>query len=228
MPVAMAKMLGSKMMSSRREADFVDQQVIGARADLDLAFQVSAWPCFVEGHHHHGRAVTLHLARLLEERGFAFLERDRVDDGLALHALQAGFDHAPLRRVDHHRHARDVGFGGDQVQELRHRRFGVEQALVHVDVDDLRAVLDLLARDLQRLVVAVFLDQLPELRRAGDIGALADVDEVGCRRDHEGFEAGQARVRRWRGQRARRRRRAPRRRSRRCARAWCRSSRRRC
>ena len=28
--------------------------------------------------------------------------------------------------------------------------FGIEQALVHVDVDDLRAVLDLLARDVER------------------------------------------------------------------------------
>ena len=42
----------------------------------------------------------------------------------------------------------------------------------------LRAVLDLLARDRDRLVVAAFQDQLLELRRAGDVGALADVDEV--------------------------------------------------
>jgi hypothetical protein len=33
----------------------------------------------------------------------------------------------------------------DQLQERRHGIFGVEQAFVHVDVDDLRAVLDLVA-----------------------------------------------------------------------------------
>ena len=37
---------------------------------------------------------------------------------------------------------------------------------------------DLLARDVDRFLVAVLLDQLAELRRAGDVGALADVDEV--------------------------------------------------
>jgi hypothetical protein len=69
-------------------------------------------------------------------------------------AFQPGFDHAPFRGVDHHRHACDVRLAADQVQEARHRRFGVQQTLVHVDVDDLGAVGDLLARDLDRFVVS--------------------------------------------------------------------------
>ena len=36
-------------------------------------------------------------------------DRDRVDDALALHDLQTGFEHLPFRRVDHHRHAGDFG-----------------------------------------------------------------------------------------------------------------------
>jgi hypothetical protein len=70
---------------------------------------------------------------------------------LALQALQAGLDHLPARRVDHHRHAGDVRLGGDQVRGRSswHRR-PVEHALVHVHVDDLRAVLDLLPRDVER------------------------------------------------------------------------------
>ena len=55
----------------------------------------------------------MHLARMREERLLAFLEADRVHDALALDALEAGLDDRPLRRVDHHRHARDVGLGGD-------------------------------------------------------------------------------------------------------------------
>jgi hypothetical protein len=43
MPVATAKMLGSKMMSSGGKPT-LGQQVVGARADLDLALLVSAWP----------------------------------------------------------------------------------------------------------------------------------------------------------------------------------------
>jgi hypothetical protein len=64
------------------------------------------------------------------------------------------------------------------LRNVDHRRFGIDQALVHVDVDDLRAVLDLLARDVDaRRVVVAGGDQLAELRRAGDVGALADIDE---------------------------------------------------
>src|SRR3546814_5507041 len=60
----------------------------------------------------------------------------------------------PLGGIDHDRHPGDVGFGGDQVEELHHRRLGVEHALVHVDVDHLGTILDLLACDGQcRLVV---------------------------------------------------------------------------
>src|SRR5690606_33309911 len=71
----------------------------------------------------------------------------------------------------------DIGLGGDQVEKLHHRRLGVEHALVHVDVDDLGAVFHLLARDGERRLVVLRLDQLAEFRRAGDVGALADIDE---------------------------------------------------
>ncbi len=82
-----------------------------------------------------------------------------------------------FERVDHHRHAGDVGLGGDEVEELDHRRFGVDQPLVHVDVDDLRAVGDLIARHGERAGIVARRDELAEFGRAGDVGALADVDE---------------------------------------------------
>ncbi len=48
----------------RREADLVDEDVIGARADLGLALERIGLALFVEGHHHHGRAIAAHdLAR---------------------------------------------------------------------------------------------------------------------------------------------------------------------
>src|SRR5699024_1641858 len=71
---------------------------------------------------------------------------------------------------------------------------GIDQALVHVDVQDLRAVGDLLAGDFNRLVEAVLLDQLLEPGAAGDVGALADVDEVQFGRDDKRLKPGQARV----------------------------------
>ena len=122
---------------------------------------------------------------MADEGVLALLERDRIDDRLALHAFQAGLDHREFRGVDHHRHAGDVGLGGDQIEEGGHGLLGVEQALVHVDVDDLRAVLDLVARDRERGRIVAGGDQLAEARRAGDVGALADIDERNLRRQRE-------------------------------------------
>jgi hypothetical protein len=84
------------------------------------------------------------------EFSLALLQRDRVHHRLALDAFQPGLDHRELRGIHHDRHPRNVGLGGDQVEEGLHRLDGIEQALVHVDVDDLRAVLHLLAGDRQR------------------------------------------------------------------------------
>ena len=164
----------------RREAD-AGEQFVGAFTDLDLAGSSVGLALFVEGHHHHGSAITQALLRLSEERRFAFLHADRIDDALAGQALQPGFDHRPFRGIDHHRHPRDVRLGRDQVQIGDHGRFAVEQAFVHVDVDDLRAVFHLLARDFHGRRVIAIQDQLLERSRSGDVGALTDVDE-GCSR----------------------------------------------
>jgi hypothetical protein len=152
---------------------------------------VSAWPC----------SIALHELGLALELGFAFLQRDGVDDALALDALQAGLDDAPLGRVDHDRHARDLGLAGDQVQEAHHRRLAVQHGLVHVDVDDLGAVLHLLAGNGQRLLELPGQDHAGEGLGARDVGALADVDEEAARVDGDGFEAGELEGRRREGHR---------------------------
>ena len=54
------------------------------------------------------------------------------------------------------------GSAASRFRNVRHRLRRVEQPLVHVDVEDLRAALDLLARDLERLVVLAGEDELRE------------------------------------------------------------------
>ncbi len=102
-----------------RKAD-AGKQVIGARADFDLACLGVGLPGFVESHHHHGSAVSHAFAGLVEEGGLALLHADRIDDRLAGHAFQPRLDHAPFGTVDHHRYAGDVGLGADQLEEGRH------------------------------------------------------------------------------------------------------------
>ena len=197
-----------------READLVDEDPVGALADLLAALEVVGLALLVEGHHDRGGAVLAAQAGLLAELVLALLHGDRVDDRLALHAAQAGLDHLPLGGVDHHRHPADVGLAGDQLGEAVHRRDAVDHPLVHVDVDDLGAGLDLLRGHGERGVVVAGLDQVAELRRAGDVGALADVDEQRVLGDVQRLEAGEPHRGHRLGGLARRR---ARRRRRRCA-----------
>ena len=98
---------------------------------------------------------------------------------------------------------------GSEATRLRNSTiaaFGVDQALVHVDVDDLRAIGDLIARDDERARVVARGDQLAELGRAGDVGALADIDEGDVGGQRERLEAGEPHQRRdrreWRAARS--------------------------
>jgi len=133
-----------------REIRLFDQQFIGPSADRHLARAGVGLPLFVERHHHDRGAIGAHQLGLTQEFGLAFLHRDRIDDPLALHAFQAGLDDREFRGIDHDWHARDVRLGGDEVEELDHRRRRIDEALVHIDVDDLGAVGDLIARHHQR------------------------------------------------------------------------------
>jgi hypothetical protein len=72
-----------------------------------------------------------------------------------------------------------------------HGGLAVQHGLVHVDVDDLRAVFHLLAGHRERLLVFTIQDHAGEGLGAGDVGALADVDEQGARADVDRLQAGQ-------------------------------------
>ena len=82
---------------------------------------------------------------LLEELGFTFFEADTIDDGLALDFLQTRLYYVPLRTIHHDGYATDIRFRRNQSQEPPHGSLGVEQAFVHIDVDDLGTPLDLLS-----------------------------------------------------------------------------------
>ncbi len=169
--------IGVKYNVFRRKS-LAHQQIIGALADVDFALPGVGLPNLVERHHHRRRAVIHADARLFKELRFAFFHADRIDDRLARNTFQPRLDHVEFRAVDHHRHARDIGFGGDQFEEGGHRVDRIEQPFVHVDIDHLRAVFDLLARDFHGGCVIARHDQLLERGRTGDIGAFTNIDEA--------------------------------------------------
>ena len=160
-----------------READPLREEPVGAGADLHLPLLGIGLPLLIESHHDHGRPVPLEQPRLPDELFLALLHADGVDDGLALHPLQSRLDDRPLGGVDHDGHPRDVRLCGDEVQELDHRLLSVEHPLVHVHVYDLRPVLDLAARHVERRLVVAVQDQVLEPRRPRHVRPLPDVDE---------------------------------------------------
>ena len=143
----------------RRDACALGQELVGARANVDPPLQAVGLPGFVERHHDHRRAVLPDERRLPQKFLLAVLQADRIHDRLALDAFQTGFDHAPLRAVDHDRHPRDFGLAPDQMEKARHRRFGIDHPFIHVDVENVGAALDLLARHGRSAVAVVAEDQ---------------------------------------------------------------------
>ena len=159
------------------EANLLDEELVRAHADAHLLSLGSGLALFVERHHHDSGAVALDNRGVLQELLLATLERDGVHDALALAALQTGLDDVELRRVDHERDLAHVGLGNHEVHEARHRGLAVDEAVVHVDVDDVGTVLDLLEGDRESLLVVAVDDGLLENRGARDVAALTEVDE---------------------------------------------------
>ena len=186
--------VGVKNDVARVHAHFLGEDAVGARADFHAALRGVRLPGLVKGHHHHARAVALDQPGALLEDLLAFLEADGVDDALALNALQPRLDHAPFGAIDHDGDAGNIGFRSDVVQKRGHRLLGIEHGFVHVDVDDLRAAFHLLLGDGQAFLELAAQNQLGEFGRAGHVGTLANVDEIGFRANHQRFQAAEARI----------------------------------
>ncbi len=176
----------------RRESHFFRQDAERALRDRHLVVDRRCLTGLVEGHHDDRGAVGPDLPRLFLEYLLALLEADGVHHPFPLEAFQAGLDHRELGGVHHDGEARDVGLRRDEVEKRGHHSLGVEQSLVHVDVEDVRAAFHLISRDLERFLVGSFLHQPREFHRTGHVGPLAHEDEVRVRPDGQGLEAGEA------------------------------------
>mmetsp|Transcript_27462 Transcript_27462/g.56288 ORF Transcript_27462/g.56288 Transcript_27462/m.56288 type:complete len:1189 (+) Transcript_27462:341-3907(+) len=176
------------------ELDNLREDLERALADAHLRLAVGRLPFLVKRHHNHRRAVPLHQLRLLNELLLADLERNRVHDALALEALEPRDADVELGGVDHHRDLGDLGLRGNEVAELAHAVLAVKHAVVEVDVEQLRAVLDLLLRNLRRLAPVVTDNQLLEPDRARDVAALANVLEHRIVGDHQVLQPRQPHV----------------------------------
>lgn len=122
----------------RRKVQRLGQQPVGAAANLDFTRPGVGLAVLVKRHYHQGGAVAAYQERVMKKRRLPLFHGNRINDALSLNTLQPLLYYLPFGGVDHNRHARDIRLAGDQVQEAHH---GVKHTLFHVDVDNLRAVL---------------------------------------------------------------------------------------
>ena len=162
----------------RVEVQLLHHDIVSTGRNLYATLVVRGLAFFVEEHHDYGSTEALYGERMLDKRFFAHLERDGVHDALALDALEAFFDDFEAGAINHDRHAAHGRVRCNQVQERAHFGGGVKETVVHVDVNHVGAVIDLLAGDFERFFVILLVDETQELLGARDVATFADLHEI--------------------------------------------------
>src|SRR5262249_50405383 len=103
-----------------READLFCQQLEDPLANSDLTLGIDGLALLVKGHHNDGGPVATDEPGLIEELLLSLLEADRVDDALALDALESRLDDLPFRGIDHDWQPKNLGFRPEHAEEARH------------------------------------------------------------------------------------------------------------
>ena len=156
----------------------VGQQPVGPGADFGLPLQGVGLPLLVEGHHYHGGSHRADMSGSAQHLFLALFEAYGVDHRFSLHEFESAFHYLPLRGVDHERHAGHVGLGRRQTHEALHLARGVEQRIVHVDVDYACSGVGLRGSDRHGLADISILDQAEEFAASGDIAPFAHRSET--------------------------------------------------
>ena len=160
------------------EAVAVDGDVVDGLGGLELPLGRAGLALLVDAGADDGGAVLAGQRQEAVEPGarrVAVLEVDRVEDGPAADPLQGRLDDLRLGGVDHER---DGGLGGEARRDLVHVGAAVAADVVDADVEDVGALLLLLAGHRHAHVPVALEHGLAELLGAVGVRALTD-REVG-------------------------------------------------
>ena len=147
----------------RSKPYLIYQNAICPFAHLNLATVRIGLPLLVKSHDDDCRSKLLHLTGVRYKDLLSFLQGNRVDDTFSLHTFQSGTYHFPLGRVNHNGHTGYFRFRSHQIQEGSHLLCGIQQAIVHIHVDDQSAVFHLLAGYRQSLIVFLLINESQKL-----------------------------------------------------------------
>ena len=172
-----SKDIGVKNNVFRWEIYLIHQDTVSALANLDFARKGVGLTGFIKRHHHGGSAITLDQLGLALELFHPLFHADRVHYGLALNATQTCLDYLPLGAIHHNGHTGNIGLTRNQIDKAHHGSLAVQHGLIHVDIDDLRAILHLLACHRQSIFVLLVQNHAGKRLGACHVGAFTHVDE---------------------------------------------------
>ena len=150
----------------RWKANHIHKNVITALAYTNLLILGRGLPKLVESHHYYRRSVLLQQCCMLNKQSLSHLQRDTVHDGLALAPLQSSKHDLKLRRVQHKWNLSYLRLRHRYLHKLLHRHQPVQHAIVHIDVNHMCTIRDLLLSHIHRLHVLPSDDHLLECNRS--------------------------------------------------------------
>ena len=109
----------------RWKSTLLCQKPICPLAYLHFPFASFGLPLFVKRHDDDSGTVSANLARFLQEICLAILQTNRVDNPFSLNTREACLKHLPPTGIQHDRHAANIRFCSDEVEELHHRLFRI-------------------------------------------------------------------------------------------------------
>ena len=118
------------------KTDFVHEKMISTLTNLYFTGRGVSLPFLVECHYHDCRTILFYLTGMSQERFFSFFQGDGIHDGFPLQAFQSSFNDFPFGRVDHDGHTGDIRLGSNQIKESRHFLTGIQQAIIHIYIND--------------------------------------------------------------------------------------------
>ena len=175
----------------RTEAYFPGQNAISPFTNLNLTGKSIRLPFFIKGHHNHGSPVLFHHTGMLDKDFFPFFQGNGINDTLTLHTFQSRKNDIPFRRINHHGYTGNIRFRSNQIQEGGHLGCRIQQAVIHVHINNLRTVFHLLTGNGKRFVIFLLINQPEKFTRTGHIASFAYIHKVYFRRNFKQFQTRQ-------------------------------------
>ena len=166
----------------RIKADLLCQDTIGTRTNFNLPFEGVGLSFLVKSHHDRCSSQFFNQTGMLDKFLLSLFQRYGIYDRFTLQTLQPGFYHLPLRRINHHRNTCNIGFGHHQIQKNSHFFLGIQQPIIHININNQCTVFYLLTCNAQCLFVFLFVYQTKKLTRTRHIATFAHIDKInfGC------------------------------------------------